>query len=232
MHYQIIPGTYVTLESPLGCVKVEGRSIDAIRLCIESELPWGYRKITNWPFPPPGTSMERVTYNISYIVYGLVETLENELEAETRPIKEGLLEKKVTGFEWQGGRLAGILNADSDLKDVLLKMGPPDIAVEPHREKTPLSTDTQLILKPEASDEMQSKEKQYVEITASIIVADEKTAKGQAFPSSEAFEAYDRIARHIRSIITYSPSLESDQSLQPPTTSPQQPSSFIEYCPY
>jgi hypothetical protein len=50
------------------------------------------------------------------------------------------------------------------------------------------------------------KEGQYVEIITSMIVADERAIRGQAFPSPEAFEAYDKIARHIHSIIAYSPS--------------------------
>jgi len=128
-----------------------------------------------------------VTYcYFGYLVHGIVENLEGELNAETRPIKEGLLREKVTGFEWKGGRLAEILNADFNLKNMLLRMELPDLMITP-RYNT-------------------NEKEQYVEIRTSAIVPDEQTKRSQAFPTPEAFEAYDRIARHIRSIIIYNSS--------------------------
>jgi hypothetical protein len=128
VHYHVTRGTYGRVEAPLGCIEVEGRSIDAIRICLEWEAPIGYGNIDHWPFLPTGSSY-RLTFNISYFVHCIVEDLEDSLKAETRPIKGGLFAKKVIGLEWKGGRLAGILNADSDLKAVLLKTGPSHIAI-------------------------------------------------------------------------------------------------------
>lgn len=179
IHYQMSPGTFGRVESPLGSVKVEGRSIDAVRLCITTESPWGQGKVDYWP---SARASDRVTYFISYLVHGEnVKNLEDDLKAETWQIKVGLFEKKVTGFEWKGGRLAGILNADSDLKNQLSKMGLPHLIIMPH------------------------KDEQHVEIRTSTIVADEQTVRSAVFPTPEAFDAYDRVARHIRSIIAYSP---------------------------
>jgi len=208
-HYQISHGTYGNIEDPLGRIKVEGK-VDAIRLCITSELAWGYGRIDQWPYRPQ-RQYTRVTYYISYLVCGIVENLEDELKAETRPIKAGLFEKRVTGFEWQGGRLAEILNSDSVLKNILLRIGSPDIVIRPHKETLSTSTtDIQLVTKidmEEASYDIgfHKEGEQYIEIRTSTIVADERTARNQAFPTLEAFEAYERIARHIRGIIAYRP---------------------------
>lgn len=178
VHYQITQGYYAHIESPLGYVEVEGKSIDAVRLCITMESPWRQGKL-DWPSAPANY---RVTYSISYLVHGeFVKDLEGDLKAETRPIKAGLFEKRITGFEWKGGRLSVILNADSDLMNRLSKMGLPHVVIMPHREE------------------------KHVEIRTSTIVADERTARGMAFPTPEAFDAYDRMAQRIRSIVTYSP---------------------------
>lgn len=48
IHYQKMPGTFGGVESPLGCIKVEGKCIDTVRICIESELPYGYGKLDHW----------------------------------------------------------------------------------------------------------------------------------------------------------------------------------------
>jgi len=209
-HYQITYGTYGHVESPLGYIKVEGR-IDAVRLCITSEMAWGYGTIDHWPYRPPLPQRPyiRVTYYISYLVHGIVENLGNELEAETRPIKVGLFEKRVTGFEWKGGHLAGILNADSNLKKILLRMGSPDIMIMPHKE---MISSTGILLVPKFDMEETSydiekshKVEQYVEIRTSLIVDDEQTSRRQAFPTLGAFEAYEIMAQHIRTIITYRP---------------------------
>jgi hypothetical protein len=87
-------------------------------------------------------------------------------------------------------------------------MGPLDIVIRPHKERIPASTGIPLVLKFDAEEThyIQSHtEGKYVEMITSMIVADEQAIRGQAFPSTEAFEAYDRIARHIRSIIAYTP---------------------------
>jgi len=204
-HYQISYGTFGGVEAPLGYIKVVGK-IDVVRMCIQSELPWGYGKLDHWPFIPPGY---RVTYHISYLVDGIVENLEGDLRAETRPKRAGPFEKKVTGFEWKGGRLAEKLNSDPYVMKTLLRMRSPVIMVEPHKEIISSSAGMQLVLKSdteEPSYEMESHERaQYVEIRASTIVSDERNARSRAFPTLEAFEVYEKIAQHIRRIIAYRP---------------------------
>jgi len=206
IHYQLTRGTYGTVEDPLGRIKVEGK-VDAVKLCITSELAWGYGKIDQWPYRPQ-RQYTRVTYYITYLVYGIVRDLEDRLSAETRPMKTGLFGKKVTGFKWKGGRLADILNADTVLRNILLRIGSPDIMIMPRKEVM-ASPEGMLLVpkvdmdKEEASYGIQShREEQYVEIRTFTIVTDENAGR-QAFPTLEAFEAYERIARHIRSIISY-----------------------------
>jgi len=112
--------------------------------------------------------------------------MESKLEAEFKPIerRKGLFGKEVVGFQWEGGELAQRLNSDSDLKNMLLKE-------RVHR----------LLIKPE-------KEHQCVRITPptgsetfSFNFGLHPSIFGRkAFPTREAFEVYDKIAQHIRSI--------------------------------
>ena len=170
----------------LGNVKVEGRNLDLVQV----------GKISVSASDPklrPGQSgytRERgqgsIRYDYHYVVRVKVAGLEPKLEAEFKPIekRKGLFGKEVVGFQWKGGELAQKLNSDSDLKNMLLKEGL-------HR----------LLIKPE-------KEHQCVRITPptgpatfSIDFGRHPSIIGrEALPTREAFEIYDKIAQHIRSI--------------------------------
>jgi hypothetical protein len=128
----------------LGCVKVEGRNLDLVQV----------ERQPSQMTPPP--------YGYNYVVRLIVEGLEGKLWAGTKPIGP-------VDFQWQGGYLAQLLNADSDLQDMLLRAGLNKLLISP------------------------DKRNQCVRITP-------LTVERKAFPTREAFEAYDRIAQHIRSI--------------------------------
>ena len=127
-----------------------------------------------------------IRYDYHYVVRAKVAGLESKLEAEFKPIekRKGLFGKEVVGFQWEGGELVQRLNSDSDLKNMLLK------------EKV-----QKLLIKPEI-------EHQCVRITPptgpetfSFDFGSHPTILGRKmFPTHEAFEIYDRIALHIRSI--------------------------------
>jgi hypothetical protein len=196
-----INATVVELGSPedigrlvtfaLGSVKVEGRNLDLVQVGKISAS-------ASDPMLLPGQSgytRERgqgsIKYDYHYVVREKVAGLESKLEAEFKPIekRKGLFGKEVVGFQWEGGELAQRLNSDSNLKNMLLKEGI-------HR----------LLIKPE-------KEHQCVRITpptgAEALSFDfgrhPSIIGRKAFPTREAFEVYDKIAHHIRSIASARP---------------------------
>ena len=176
----------------LGSVKVEGRNLDLVQVerisvaALQPKLQPGQ----------PGYTREigqgSTQYDYHYVVRAKVAGLESKLKAEFKPIekRKGLFGKEVVGFQWEGGYLAQLLNDDSDLKNMLLKEGL-------HR----------LFIKPE-------KEHQCVRITpptGPVAAYDfdfdlhPSILGRKAFPTREAFEVYDRIAQHIRSIASARP---------------------------
>jgi hypothetical protein len=155
---------------PLGCVKVEGRNIDLVEVI---------------RFPGGTSEAGRIFYRYKYAVKAKVGNLEDELKAEVKPIKKGFPTSEIVDYNWEGGELAQLLNADSELKNMLLGLGAPHLTVIPN------------------------KKDQYVGITpivsSTAIVIYDMTVGRKAFPTREAFEAYDRIAQHIRKILSSQP---------------------------
>ncbi len=133
----------------LGCIKVEDRNLDLVQV----------ERQPSQIIPPP--------YGYNYVVRAIVEGLEGKLWAQTKPIGP-------VDFEWERGYLAQLLNADSDLQDMLLRAGSNKLWISP------------------------DKRNRCVRITP-------LTVERKAFPTREAFEAYDRIAQHVRSIASARP---------------------------
>jgi hypothetical protein len=175
----------------LGNIKVEGQNLDLVQVGKISASP---RKLLQGQVRiQPGQSgytrelgQGSIKYDYHYVVRAKVEGLESKLEAEFKPIekRKGLFGKEVVGFQWEGGELAQRLNADSNLKNMLLK-----VKIE------------RLLIKPE-------KEHQCVRITPptgpetlSFDFGLHPAIFGRKmFPTREAFDIYDRIAFHIRNI--------------------------------
>jgi len=165
---------------PLGCVKVDGRNIDLVEV---TRIGVGGSSAAG------GGTGGRLVYRYNYVVKANVGNLEDKLKAEAKQIKKGFLNREIIDYEWEGGELAQLLNADSEVKNMLLELGSPHLMVIPNQKD------------------------QYVEITTAVSpittiviggipVKYEMTVGRKAFPTREAFEAYDRMAQHIRSILS------------------------------
>ena len=84
------------------------------------------------PNPTPWGSQDR--FQAHYIVR--VKNVSNVLDYTTRTTLSTtghFGSKKVTDVEWQGGKISGILNSDSSLKEMIVNQNPDDavISVEP-----------------------------------------------------------------------------------------------------
>lgn len=154
------------------CIRVDGRNINFIQV----------------QTPPNASSRSgELRYQYSYVVQADVAGLEGKLRAEVKPPaywKLDLAEKRIVDFQWNGELLAQQLNSDSELKAMLLRGGLDRLVIIPSRERRSV----RIVHTPGT----------WPPITigqASIPVGRE------AFPSLEDFEAYDRIAQHIRDVV-------------------------------
>ena len=102
---------------------------------------------------------------------------EDRLMAKGKPVRKSFLRREVVDFKWKGSELAQFLNGDANLIDTLCRM---DI---------PRYLNASLQIKPD-------KKHQCVRIRQKGGYDSQEAA----FPTLETFEAYDRIAQHIRSI--------------------------------
>jgi len=149
-----------------------------------------------------------------------VKGLEGKLEAEVKPIKKGLLSREVVDFQWEGGYLAQLLNADADLRNMLLREGLnqlPNIEVKPHEKPRQVPG---IGKPPQAFLEAQASFNQCVRITKMPRIPSDSEARemfearqiplwerkiGVELPTRETFEIYDRITQHIHRIATARP---------------------------
>jgi hypothetical protein len=171
---------------PLGVVKIDGRNIDVVELYREVRGgggggvgPGGHGYHQHAP--------SEVFYYYDYVVRGAVGEREDDLKAEVHPIEKGFLHKELVDFEWKGGKLAESLNADRDLRKMILDGGAPHLTVKPDKKDECVA-----IKMPHGG--------WHTTVTVGGIPIRHEFAIGRkAFPSHEAFEIYDRIAMHIRS---------------------------------
>jgi hypothetical protein len=69
--------------------------------------------------------------NFNYIIRGLGNANEKDLQAEVKEKTEGLISKKLVDIKWAGGLLAGQLNGDSELKSMIMTSSVVPLKVEP-----------------------------------------------------------------------------------------------------
>ena len=119
-----------------------------------------------------GTRVEISYFRCNYVVQAKVNGLEDRLKAKLEVVRKGFLRREVVDFKWRGRELAQVLNGDANLRDT--RYG-------------------SLEIKPD-------KKHQRVRIREISAIRLYYATPELAFPTIEAFEVYDRIAQHIRSI--------------------------------
>ena len=121
-----------------------------------------------------GEGMESRFYCV-YVIQAKLEGLKEGKLAEGNPIRtrKGLLRWQIVDFKWEGEELGQTLNNDSRLRDYFISLRDVPNVVIYHS----MNLDIRIF------------EKNH-----------EHEIPRDAFPTAEAFEAYDRIAQHIRSI--------------------------------
>jgi len=146
-----------------GLAKIEDRNIDLVEI---NSFVDGDRKRS---------------YYCTYHTRVNVEGLGNMLDVEGEPTKKGFIRKDVVDYQWKGGDLAQRLNADADLKNMLITA---------QADKIHVTSSTTFYARA-------------LHGTAVIRYGSSTWGgawKKRSFPTREAFDISDRIASHIRSI--------------------------------
>jgi hypothetical protein len=117
-------------------------------------------------------------YRCNFVLQTDVDGLEDKLGAISLPVKvrKGFLRNETVGLRWKGKELAETLNTDTNLSDTLYRVDPDFWEIKYYR-------------------------KQHL-----VRITKGRWAKSPqaTFPTAEAFDVYDRIAQHIRSIANIS----------------------------
>jgi hypothetical protein len=175
----------------LGHVKIEGRNVDAILV----------------QFSSSGDDTSFAWYRYFYVVRANLDGLESKLKADFKSnwhdrccqkrnfkrIDGTLIDREVSDCRWEGGELAQLLNADSDLTQTLYNEGLDRLEIRSDRGHRCVRIE-HWHWKVYSSSDIDGR------------ASDGTYAIGRKqFPNREAFEAYEGIAYAIRRVILTSP---------------------------
>lgn len=133
-------------------------------------------------------------YLYHYVVRANVEGLENKLKTDAKPIKKSFFSSEIVDYRWEGGHISQVLNADSELKNLLLGLGLHRLEIRPD---TKLHCVWITPIFPSVSDALR--------FSSAGSSKHLPTGKDD-FPTQKHFEAYNRIAYTIRRFIEASAS--------------------------
>ena len=122
--------------------------------------------------------------NFNHIVRGKVPADGKEMNATLVAKKKGMLSKEIVGVEWEGGRVASMLNADPELNNMLLRNGVSSLKVEADSKNGCMR-----IVHQHKID--------LVSESSGFLVKESRTWT-QGLPSLQVFEAIDRIAGRLK----------------------------------
>lgn len=126
------------------------------------------------------------TLRFHHVVKGMGNRSEGDLKVEMKEKKKGLISKKLVDIEWKGGKLAGLLKGDADLKKMILTTGTTSLKVEPDSKNDCIG-----IIHQKGIDLI-------VESGGAFVKKTETRAEN--FPPIETLDIIDRIAEHVKSV--------------------------------
>jgi len=174
----------------MGCAKIEDRNLNVIIVQVGNEL-----------------------FNYHYVVRANVEDLESKLHADFKSnwhdrcclkkdfkrLDKNLIAKEVSNSHWEGGELAQLLNADSDLTSMLYSEGLDQLEIRPDRGRRCVRILHSIL---HAYRRGYSKKDMLPGDYTYTMGDEEKHTLGKKqFPTPEAFEAYERIAYTIKKVV-------------------------------
>lgn len=199
-----LDATLLDLEDPearlepqwtLGCVKIKGKNIDLVQAqCILRG--------------EDGPSTNIFMYN--YVLWMNTQGLKDDLKADFKPIenRKGTMEEenKAAGYQWVGKGLAETLNKDLALSKMMPHLGLAQLEIRTDKRSGGYYNPWRGMMGfPKVTGDLKA-----VVITPIFPIINIALANGgiknvlnvgrEDLPSLEAFEAYDKIAQHIRTL--------------------------------
>ena len=167
-------------------IKIVGRQFDAVILKFAGGSMAGGGGFGFGPSISKEVKKTSPKLNVHHIITGMRDKSESDLKAEMEEQKTGFITKKLVNISWKGGRLAGILNGDGELKKKILDSQTTSFKVEP---------DT----KNNCARIVHQKEIKLTYEFGGVIIKTTKTS-ARDFPPNTTIDIIDRIAEHAKSL--------------------------------
>lgn len=168
-------------------IKIGGRKFELVILKFASGSIGAGRGFSVGPsVSKQVTKMGPSNINFHYIVRGLGKRNENDLKAEVKEKKEGFISKKLVDMKWEGGKIAGLLNSDTELKNKIMSASVVPLKVEADRKNDCLRIINEKGIR--------------IIIESGGIILKKTETRAENFPPMETLDVIDRIADHAESI--------------------------------
>lgn len=167
-------------------VKISGRKFDLVILKFASGSIAAGRGGGFEPTISKKVTKTHPNIRFHHVVRGMGKRSENDLKAEVKEKKEGFISKKLVDIKWDGGKLAGLLNSDAELKNMIMRTGSTPLKVEPDRKN-----DCIRIIHEKGID---------VIVESGGVFIKKTETRAENFPPIETLDIIDRIAEHAKSI--------------------------------
>lgn len=167
-------------------IKIGGRKFDIVILKFASGSIGAGRGFSIGPtISKQVTKMGPTNINFHYIVKGMGKRNENDLKAEVKEKKEGLISKKLVDIKWEGGKLAGLLNSDSELKNMIIRSNVVPLKVEADRKNDCIRIINEKGIR--------------IIIESGGIFLKKTETRAENFPPMETLDVIDKIAYYVES---------------------------------
>jgi hypothetical protein len=168
-------------------IKISSRKFDLVILKFASGSIGAGRGFSIGPsISKQVTKMGPTNINFHYVVKGIGKPNENDLKAEVKEKKEGLVSKKLVDIKWEGGKLAGLLNSDSELKNMIMTSNVVPLKVEADKKDGCVRIINEKGIR--------------IIIESGGIFFKKTETRAENFPPIETLDVIDKIADYVRSI--------------------------------
>ncbi|HLN89146.1 MAG TPA: hypothetical protein VK253_03685 [Candidatus Binatia bacterium] len=167
-------------------IKVSGRKFDLVILKYASGSIGVSRGFTVGPtIGYQRESLGPTNINFHYVVKGISIMNEGDLEAQVKEKTEGLISKKLVEIHWEGGILAGQLNDDIELKNMIMKSNVVPLKVEPDKKNNCVHIINEKSIR--------------IIMKKSGIIVQKAETRAENFPPIEILDVIDKIATYVKS---------------------------------
>ena len=167
-------------------IKISGRKFDLVILKFASGSIAGGKGGGFGPTISKKVTKTHPNIRFHHVVRGMGKRSENDLKAEVKEKKEGFISKKLVDVSWEGGKLAGLLNGDAELENMIMRTGSSSLKVE-------------LDKKNNCARIIHEKGIDVIVESGGVLIKKTET-KAENFPPIETLDIIDRIAEHVKSI--------------------------------